>query len=147
MKGNSSSTSPKLIYRPCAPTFIPKTLRSNFAVLLFSSFVGDMVSPIFALYLPLFAYELGANVFELGLVGGVSYASYSFMPYVIGRYSDQVKRRKDFMTISLAMLAACSFIYAFVTSPVQLIALRVLEGVAWAILWPVIDVEVSEDLV
>jgi MFS family permease len=121
-------------------------LRSNFAVLLFSTFVSDVVSPIFALYLPLFAYQLGANVFELGLVGGVSYGSYSFMPFIIGRYSDQVRRRKDFMVISLAMLAACSLVYAFVASPIQLIVLRVLEGVAWAILWPIIDVEVSEDV-
>jgi MFS family permease len=121
-------------------------LRSNFSVLLFSTFFGDVVTAIFVLYLPLFAYQLGANVFELGLVGGVAYASYSFVPVVIGRYSDQVRRRKDFMVISLAMLAACSFVYAFVDSPIQLISLRVLEGVAWAILWPIIDAEVSEDV-
>ncbi len=121
-------------------------MRSNFAVLLTASFIGDIVSPIFALYLPLFAYELGANVMEVGLVGGVSYASYSFMPFLIGRYSDRVKRRKDFLTASLAVLAACSFVYVFVSSPVQLIALRVLEGIGWATVWPVIDVEVSEEI-
>jgi MFS family permease len=120
-------------------------LRSNFSVLLYSTVVGDIVSPIFALFLPLFAYNLGASVFELGLVGGVSYASYSFMPFVVGRYSDQVQRRMDFTVISLGTLAACSFVYVFVGSPVQLIALRVLEGIGWAILWPIIDAEVSED--
>jgi len=115
-------------------------------VLLTTSFLGDIVSPIFALYLPLFAYELGANVLEIGLVGGVAYASYSFMPFIIGRYSDRIKRRKDFLTASLAILAACSFVYVFVDSPVQLIALRVLEGVGWATVWPIMDVEVSQDI-
>jgi MFS family permease len=121
-------------------------LRSNFAVILFSSFAGDIVSPIFGLYLPLFAYQLGANVFEVGLVGGVAYASYSFMPFVMGRYSDQVKRRKDFIVVSLVLLSFCSLVYAFVSAPYQLIVVRVLEGVAWAILWPIIDAEVSDDV-
>lgn len=121
-------------------------MRSNFTVLLAASFIGDIVSPIFALYLPLFAYELGGSVLDVGLVGGVSYASYSFMPFLIGRYSDQVRRRKDFLTASLAVLAVCSFVYVFVSSPVQLIALRVLEGIGWATVWPVIDVEVSEEI-
>ena len=121
-------------------------MRRNFAVLLSTSFIGDIVSPIFALYLPLFAYQLGASVLELGLVGGLAYASYSFMPFVIGRYSDRVKRRKDFMTVSLALLAACSVAYVFVGSPVQIVILRVLEGVGWATLWPVIDVEVSQEI-
>ncbi len=121
-------------------------MRHNFVVLLTTSFLADIVSPIFALYLPLFAYEIGGSVLEVGLVGGVAYASYSFMPFVIGRYSDRIKRRKDFLTVSLAILAACSVVYVFVDSPVQLIFLRILEGVAWATVWPMIDVEVSQDI-
>ncbi len=120
-------------------------MRSNFLVLMLSTVTGDLITPIFALFLPLFAYELGANAFELGLVGGVSYATYSFIPLVIGRYADRMKRRRDLIVASLVLLSACSFVYAFVTAPVQLIVIRVLEGVGWAVLWPVIDVEVSED--
>jgi MFS family permease len=121
-------------------------LRSNFAALLFSTFVADLVSPIFALYLPLFAFQLGADALEIGLVGGVAWISYSFAPYVIGRYSDRVLRRKWFIALSLAMLSACSFLYVLVESPLQLIALRLLEGIAWSILWPIIDVSISEDV-
>jgi MFS family permease len=137
---------PKLNYPKVGPDPNPKALRSNFLVLMFSTVVGDLISPIFALFLPLFAYELGANAFELGLVGGVSYATYSFIPFVIGRYSDRMKRRRDLMVASLVLLSACSFVYAFVVSPYQLIFIRVLEGVGWAVLWPIIDVEVSEDV-
>ena len=121
-------------------------MRSNFAALLFSTFVADLVSPIFALYLPLFAFQLGADALEIGLVGGVAWISYSFAPYVIGRYSDRVLRRKWFIALSLAMLSACSFLYVLVESPLQLIALRLLEGIAWSILWPIIDVSISEDV-
>jgi MFS family permease len=44
------------------------------------------------------------------------------------------------------MLSACSFLYVLVESPLQLIALRLLEGIAWSILWPIIDVSISEDV-
>ncbi len=121
-------------------------MRSNFAALLFSTFVADLVSPIFALYLPLFAFQLGADAFEIGLVGGVAWVSYSFAPYVIGRYSDRVSRRKWFIAVSLVMLSVCSFLYVFVESPPQLIALRLFEGIAWSILWPIIDVSITEDV-
>jgi MFS family permease len=121
-------------------------LRSNFASLLVLSFAGDIVSPIFALYLPLYAFQLGADALEIGLVGGVAWVSYSFVPYLIGRYSDKLRRRKAFIAISMAMLTACSFSYVFVGSPLQLIALRLLEGVAWSILWPIVDVSISEDV-
>jgi DHA1 family multidrug resistance protein-like MFS transporter len=79
-------------------------------------------------------------------VGGVAWVSYSFVPYLIGRYSDKLRRRKAFIVISMVMLAACSFIYVFVESPLQLIALRLLEGIAWSILWPIVDVSISEDV-
>ena len=46
----------------------------------------------------------------------------------------------------MAMLTACSFIYVFIESPLQLITLRLLEGVAWSILWPIVDVSISEDV-
>ena len=75
----------------------------------------------------------------------MAWVSYSFLPYLIGKYSDRVRRRKTLLMVSLAMLTACSFVYAFVESPLQLIALRLLEGVAWSILWPIMDVSISED--
>ncbi|MDA4112481.1 MAG: MFS transporter [Thaumarchaeota archaeon] len=121
-------------------------MRSNFAALLILTFAGDVVAPIFALYLPLFAFQFGADALEIGLVGGVAWVSYSFVPYLIGRYSDKPRRRKTFIVISMAMLTACSFIYVFVESPLQLIALRLLEGIAWSILWPIVDVSISEDV-
>lgn len=110
------------------------------------TFAGDVVAPIFALYLPLFAFQLGADAPEIGLVGGAAWISYSFVPYLIGRYSDKLRRRKAFIVISMAILTACSFTYAFVESPLQLITLRLLEGVAWSILWPIVDVSISEDV-
>jgi len=103
------------------------------------------VAPIFALYLPLYALRLGADPLEIGLVGGASWASYSFAPYLIGRYSDRLRMRKAFIAVSLVMLTACSLAYTLVESPAQLIALRLVEGVAWSILWPIMDVAISED--
>jgi MFS family permease len=118
---------------------------SRFVVLLFSSAIADVMIPIFSIFLPLFAVTLGANSLELGLVGGTSYAVYSFMPFVMGHFSDRRGSRKFFIITSLLILCIVSLLYAASNSAVSLIVVRVFEGVGWAMLWPAMEAAIVED--
>jgi MFS family permease len=119
-------------------------LKSDFPIDLLSSFVGNFILPIFAILLPLLAYRLGADVFEIGLVGGVSSAMYAFLPYVAGTYSDRLRTRRTLIIIAFALVAGASALYGFVASPLEIILFRAFEGMGWAILWPTLDTVVSE---
>ena len=112
---------------------------------LFTSFVGDLIVPLYSLYLPLLAALSGATVAEVGIVGGASYISYSFMPFIAGRYSDRMKIRQGFMLAALGVLVLVSLLYLFVATPLQLIAARIGEGVGWAMLWPTVQAAIAED--
>ena len=123
-----------------------RVLSGEFKRHLSSSFVANLILPIFYLFLPLLAYRLGASVFEIGLVGGASNAVYSFAPFVMGHYSDRRGARKFFIAASFAVLTAVSILYTVIDSPVALIGTRVLEGVGWAMLWPAIEAAISNDV-
>jgi MFS family permease len=120
-------------------------LKSEFPINLLTSFIGNFVGPIFAILLPLLAYKLGADVFEVGLVGGVSSSLYAFVPFIAGSYSDRLHTRRAFILIALVLLAASSALYTVATDPVEIILFRIFEGMGWAILWPTLDTVVSED--
>lgn len=121
-------------------------MRSDYQIAsyLFSSALADAISPIFNIFIPLFAVELGASALELGLVGGASYAVYSFMPFIMGRFSDRSGSRKFFILSSLLMLCAVSVLYSASTGPISIIVVRVFEGIGWAMLWPAMEAAITE---
>lgn len=118
---------------------------SQYASYLFSSSVADAILPIFYIFLPIFAQKIGATAFELGLVGGSSYAVYSFMPLIMGHFSDRSRSRKFFILTSFVLLAVVSFFYSITLSPITLIITRLFEGTGWAMLWPAMEASISED--
>ena len=107
--------------------------------------LANFVQPIFTLFLPLLALEHGASVFEIGLVGGAPSLVYSFMPLVMGRFSDKGQACSLLIILALALLSAISILYHFAENPVDLILLRILEGLGWVAFWPSIDSAVSHD--
>ena len=104
-----------------------------------------MAIPIFYIFLPLFASSLGANALELGLVGGTSYAVYSFMPFVMGHFSDRRGSRRFFILASFLVLCTVSFLYSVSGSAVSIIVVRIFEGLGWAMLWPAMEAAVTEE--
>jgi len=120
-------------------------LLSEFQTFLATSFVGNFVGPIFAILLPLMAYHLGASTFQIGLVGGVTFSLYSFVPFVAGSYSDTLKTRKIFIIFALVLLVLTSALYSQVQNTAEIIVLRLFEGLAWSIFWPLLDAMVSEE--
>jgi MFS family permease len=107
--------------------------------------LANFVQPIFTLFLPLLALEHGASVFEIGLIGGASSLVYAFMPFVMGKFSDRGQTRTLLIILSLALLSTISILYSFADNPVDLILLRIVEGLGWAAFWPSIDSAVSHD--
>ncbi|MDA4130438.1 MAG: MFS transporter [Thaumarchaeota archaeon] len=108
--------------------------------------LANFVQPIFTTFVALLARtEMKASVFELGLIGGGASIVYTFMPFVMGRFSDRGQARKFFIILSLALLALVSVLYSYSANPIDLIALRFVEGLGWAAFWPAIDSAVTHD--
>jgi len=134
VRGNSSSTDRKSVL-----------LDRNFLKYNSTAALANFVQPIFTLFLPLLALEHGASVFEIGLVGGASSLVYAFMPFVMGRFSDRGQARTLLIILSLALLSTISILYRYAENPVDLILLRIIEGLGWAAFWPSIDSAVTHD--
>lgn len=50
-----------------------------------------------------------------------------------------------FILASFSLLALVSFLYSTATSPIEIILTRVVEGISWALLWPVLQAVVTTD--
>lgn len=124
---------------------IPRSYSGDFLRYISSSALANLVLPVFSLFLPLLALQLGASELEIGLVGGASNAVYAFMPFIMGRFSDRGGARKLFIVVSLALLSIVSTLYFFSTSPLMLILLRLFEGLGWATFWPSIEASLTHD--
>src|SRR5208283_762709 len=118
---------------------------TGFLILIASSATSNLVIPVFSLFLPLLALQLGASVLEIGLVGGAANLVYSFMPFVMGRFANTSVARRFFIVSSLALLSVVSFLYFMASSTLVLILLRLFEGLGWATFWPAIEATLTHD--
>ncbi|MHB2036864.1 MAG: MFS transporter [Nitrososphaerales archaeon] len=117
-------------------------LQIYFAV----SFGANIALTVFYVFLPIRASQLGASPLEIGLVGGSSYILYSFMPFVMGRISDKRRLDKYYIALSLVIISIASLVYAFAKDPIEIILMRLPEGVGWAMLWPAIQSSLSRNI-
>jgi len=93
--------------------------------------------------LPLLAASLGANKIVIGTIVGVSTLTGTVFKPLVGGLSDRWGRRVFFF-VALCCFAGFPFLYQFVTTPDELLWLRVLHGSATAIFGPVTLALVSE---
>jgi len=110
---------------------------------LFTAAVGDLVVPILTVFLPLLTLEVGGNFFEVGIVGGISYVTSSFLPYLMGRYSDKFRSKHALLAASFAITASTSLVYLLASNPIEVIVARAVEGVGWSMLWPTLQSAVT----
>ncbi len=120
-----------------------KSTYSHFRLHLFTSFLGNLVAPIFSLFLPILAFDIGATAFEVGLVGGAENIVYAFMPFVMGHFTDRGRSRRFFVISAFAVLAIVSLFYSIASNPIALIVARLFEGLGWAMLWPAIESSIT----
>ena len=113
------------------------------ATLFFSVFVNVTGVGIVVPLLPIYAHDLGASGFQIGLIfGAFSLSRTVLMPY-FGRLSDQ-KGRKPFIVLGLLGYALISIAFIYSENVTTLIGIRLFHGVASAMLMPVIQAYVGD---
>ncbi len=109
-------------------------------VSLFSVILGvGIVTPL----LPVFAHDLGASGFLIGLLFGSFSLSRTFFLPIFGRMSD-VKGRKPFILMGLLSYALISIIFMYIYDPILLIVCRFFQGIASAMIMPVVQAYIGE---
>jgi DHA1 family multidrug resistance protein-like MFS transporter/DHA1 family quinolone resistance protein-like MFS transporter len=92
---------------------------------------------------PLLATEIGASWVQVGLMGAAWGLAFTFSAFLTGTVSDRIGRKPVLATSSaLSALAALLFLRATTVS--ELIAIRGLEGLAWACFWPPMEALTTE---
>jgi MFS family permease len=116
-----------------------KTLYTLFFVVFCSMTGVGIIAP----FLPLYARQLGANGFWIGMVfTSFILASAVVMP-IVGRLSDKAEK-KVFISIGLSLYIIASLFYPLVRNLTELICVRLLHGVAAGILLPVVMASCGE---
>ncbi len=117
--------------------------RKIFVTLFFSLFATVTGVGIVVPLLPVYARDLGAGGLYIGLIfGAFSLSRTIFLPY-FGRKSDE-RGRKPFILAGLLSYAVISGLFALSRSVETLILLRLVQGVASAMLMPVIQAYVGD---
>jgi len=101
------------------------------AVAIFSTGFG-MMTPAVPLYAGVMA---SANTLELGLLGAFASIPYIFLPAVFGKVSDRIGRKPTMMA-GLLLYATAVIMYAQSATFMQLLILRIVEGVCFSAIWP-----------
>ncbi len=117
--------------------------KKIFATLFFAIFATVTGVGIVVPLLPVYAHDLGASGFYIGMIfGAFSLARTFFLPY-FGRLSDH-KGRKPLIIPGLLAYTAIAFGFIFFKGVNSLIVLRFLQGIASAMLMPIIQAYVGD---
>ncbi len=117
--------------------------KKIFATLFFAIFATVTGVGIVVPLLPVYAHELGAGGFYVGMIfGAFSLARTFFLPY-FGRLSD-LKGRKPLIVPGLFAYAAVSLGFIFFKDVNSLIVLRFFQGIASAMLMPIIQAYIGD---
>ncbi len=117
--------------------------KKIFATLFFSIFATVTGVGIVVPLLPVYAHELGASGFYVGMIfGAFSLARTVFLPY-FGRLSD-FKGRKPLIVPGLFAYTAVSVGFIFFKDVNSLIILRFFQGIASAMLMPIIQAYIGD---
>lgn len=120
-----------------------KTDKKIFIALFASLFTSVTGVGIVVPLLPVYAHDLGATGFYIALIfGGFSLSRTLFLPW-FGRLSDQ-KGRKPFIALGLFSYFVISIAFIFFQDIKGLILLRVIQGVASAMIMPVAQAYIGE---
>ncbi len=105
-------------------------------LLMFAIGIGVPISP-------LLATKLGATWVEIGLMGSAWGLIFTCSAFLTGRVSDRLGR-KPLLAVSSGLSALSALLFLQASSVLQLIAIRGLEGLAWACFWPTMEALATE---
>ncbi len=114
-----------------------------FVTLFFALFTVVTGVGIVVPLLPVYAHNLGASGFYIGLIfSAFSLSRTLLLPY-FGRWSDR-RGRRPFIVLGLAAYAIISLAFMFAESVGSLIVIRFIQGMASAMMMPVIQAYAGE---
>lgn len=143
--GISTPMEPELNYigRIRGLVAIPSSHKKIFTTLFFTIFATVTGVGIVVPLLPIYAKDMGAAGIYVGLIfGSFSFSRTLMLPY-FGRLSDR-KGRKPFIIGGLAGYTLVSLAFLLTDSVSALIIIRTLQGVASAMVMPVVQAYVGE---
>lgn len=117
--------------------------RTTLITLLFSVFATVTGVGIVTPLLPVYAHGLGANGIYVGLVFGAFALSRTLFLPIFGRLSD-TRGRKGIIVAGLFAFTAISATYVYAVDVTTLIVVRMIHGVASAMLMPVLQAYVGD---
>ena len=107
-----------------------------FTVLFIAVFATMLGAGIIEPFMAIYAKDLGANGLMIGLIFGSFTLSRAIFTPLIGRISD-FKGRKNLLLVGLSGYTILSFFYAVATSTASLVTVRILHGLASAMVLPI----------
>jgi len=121
--------------------------RKNKNGILYLYAISFLVSAVWGLLIPaipIYALQLGATQFELGLIGSAAPFTYAFFTIVLGRLWGQGSKKKPIVAFLLLYSAVC-LLYFYIKSPGEMILLRLFEGFSWSLFWPPVEVLITKE--
>jgi len=110
--------------------------KKAFFVLVATMFISMLGFGIVVPLLPIYADQLGASALEIGFINaGFSLALLASLP-IMGRLSDR-SGRKVFLCSGLALLTVASLGFIWAQTPLQLIIVRVFQGIGASMHLPI----------
>ncbi len=120
-----------------------KDLKKIFNVLFIAVFSAMLGLGIVAPLMPIFAESLGATGIWLGIIFSAFSFSRAILMPIIGKISDK-KGRKRFIVFGLFFYSLASFLYIFAPNVYWLTFIRVIHGLASAMVLPVAMAYIGE---
>ena len=117
--------------------------KKVFGVLFFSIFAAITGVGIVVPLLPVYAHDLGASGFYIGLIFGAFSLSRTFLLPYFGRRSD-IHGRKPLIVAGLLAYTLVSVAFIFSCSVEHLIIIRFFQGIASAMIMPVVQAYVGD---
>jgi len=117
--------------------------KKIFGILFFSIFTAVTGVGIVVPLLPVYAHDLGASGFYIGLIFGAFSLSRTFLLPYFGRLSDR-KGRKPLIVAGLFIYALISLAFIFSKNVEALISIRFIQGIASAMMMPALQAYVGD---
>jgi len=113
------------------------------ALLGLIAFVFNLGGGLIAPEIPLYARSLGADYWDLGLIGASHGLAFAALTIPLGRASDRFGRRTLLLASGLAV-AVAALCYVVSTRVAGLVVGKLVEAAGWAAFWPAIEAWAAE---